>query len=38
MGLPGSRKTTLVNEIAPLLSTKRLNADEIRKEVSDWDF
>ena len=38
MGLPGSGKTTLANEIAPLLSAKRLNADEVRKEANDWDF
>ena len=38
MGLPGSGKTTLANEIAPLLNAKRLNADEVRKEANDWDF
>ena len=38
MGLPGSGKTTLANEIAPLLKAKRLNADEVRKEANDWDF
>jgi len=38
MGLPGSGKTTLANELAPLLSAKRLNADEVRKEANDWDF
>ena len=38
MGLPGSGKTTLANELAPLLNAKRLNADEVRKEVNDWDF
>ena len=32
MGLPGSGKTTLANELAPLLNAKRLNADEVRKE------
>ena len=37
MGLPGSGKTTLANELAPLLDAKRLNADEVRKE-NDWDF
>jgi len=26
MGLPGSGKTTLANELAPLLNAKRLNA------------
>jgi len=38
MGLPGSGKTTLGEELAPLLSAKRLNADEVRKEANDWDF
>ena len=38
MGLPGSGKTTLANERAPLLKAKRLNADEVRKEANDWDF
>ena len=38
MGLPGSGKTTLANEIAPSINAKRLNADEVRKEANDWDF
>ena len=38
MGLPGAGKTTLADEIAPLLSAKRLNADEVRKAADDWDF
>ena len=38
MGLPGSGKTTLANELATLLKAKRLNADEVRKEANDWDF
>ena len=38
MGLPGSGKTTLANELAPLLNAKRVNADEIRKAANDWDF
>ena len=38
MGLPGSGKTTLARELAPLLNAKRLNADEVRKEANDWDF
>ena len=38
MGLPGAGKTTLANEMAPLLNAKRLNADEVRKEANDWDF
>ena len=38
MGLPGSGKTTLANELAALLNAKRLNADEVRKAANDWDF
>ena len=38
MGLPGAGKTTLANELAPMLDAKRLNADEIRKAANDWDF
>ena len=38
MGLPGSGKTTLANELGPILNAKRLNADEVRKEANDWDF
>ena len=38
MGLPGAGKTTLANELAPLLKAKRINADEIRKAAEDWDF
>ena len=38
MGLPGAGKTTLANEMAPLLTAKRLNADEVRKAENDWDF
>ena len=38
MGLPGSGKTTLAEELAPLLNAKRLNADEVRKQANDWDF
>ena len=38
MGLPGSGKTTLANELAPLINAKRLNADQVRKEANDWDF
>ena len=38
MGLPGSGKTTLANELAPMLNAKRLNADEVRKDADDWDF
>ena len=38
MGLPGSGKTTLANELAKLIECKRLNADEVRKAANDWDF
>ena len=38
MGLPGSGKTTLANELGPLLNAERLNADEVRKKANDWDF
>ena len=38
MGLPGSGKTTLATELAPLLNAKRINADEVRKAAKDWDF
>ena len=38
MGLPGAGKTTLANELASLITSKRLNADEIRKAANDWDF
>ena len=38
MGLPGSGKTTLANELGPMLNAKRLNADEVRTKANDWDF
>jgi len=38
MGLPGAGKTTLANELAKIINSKRLNADEIRKTANDWDF
>ena len=38
MVLPGSGKTTLAEELGPMLNAKRLNADEVRKEANDWDF
>ncbi|MDA8538368.1 adenylyl-sulfate kinase [Candidatus Pelagibacter bacterium] len=38
MGLPGSGKTTLAEQLAPMLNAKRLNADKVRKEANDWDF
>ena len=38
MGLPGSGKTTLANELGPMLNAERLNADEVRTKANDWDF
>ena len=38
MGLPGAGKTTLANELATIIKSKRLNADEIRRAANDWDF
>ena len=38
MGLPGAGKTTLANELASIIQSKRLNADEIRRAANDWDF
>ena len=38
MGLPGAGKTTLADELAPMLNAKRLNADEVRKTANDWGF
>ena len=38
MGLPGSGKTTLAKLLAPMFNAIWLNADEVRKEASDWDF
>ena len=38
MGLPGSGKTTLASELAPLINAKRINADEVREASNDWDF
>ena len=38
MGLPGAGKTTLAEQLAPMLNAKRLNADEVRKAADDWDF
>ena len=38
MGLPGAGKTTLANEVAPVLKARRVSADEVRKAANDWDF
>ena len=37
MGLPGSGKTTLANELRPMLNAKRLSADEGWEEATAWD-
>jgi len=38
MGLPGSGKTTLAENLVPLVEAKWLNADAVRKTANDWDF
>lgn len=38
MGLPGSGKTTLANDLSKKLNCNIYNADEIRKKYNDWDF
>jgi adenylylsulfate kinase len=40
MGLPGSGKTTLANELVNRLGSRCmwLNADAIREQYNDWDF
>ena len=40
MGLPGSGKTTLSEQLAEKLDGQigRLNADVVRKNFDDWDF
>lgn len=42
MGLPGSGKTTLANDLYWLLNNNYksywLNADAVRKKFDDWDF
>lgn len=38
MGLPGSGKTTLANQIAPKLNAANFDGDVIRKIFNDWDF
>ena len=43
MGLPGSGKTTLAEELKRKLakagkSYVHFNADEVRKKYNDWDF
>ena len=34
MGLPGAGKTTLAQELAPLLNSVVFNADEVRKNIN----
>ena len=38
MGLPGAGKTTLASELVPLLNSKWLNNDKVRKAANDLDF
>jgi len=38
MGLPGSGKTTLAKQLAPMFNAVWLNADQVRKDSDDWDF
>ena len=39
MGLPGSGKTTLAQQLTKLLpSTEWFNADDVRRRYDDWDF
>lgn len=38
MGLPGSGKTTLAEELHRLTKFPHINADKVRKEYDDWDF
>ena len=37
-GLPGSGKTTIAKVLTPMFNAIHLNADEVRKELNDWDF
>jgi len=38
MGLPGSGKTTLARQLAPMLNAVWFNADQVRNDSDDWDF
>ena len=38
MGLPGSGKTTLSENLTKELKVKHFNADKIREQFNDWDF
>lgn len=38
MGLPGSGKTTLAEELHRLTKFPHINADKARKKYNDWDF
>ena len=37
-GLSGSGKSTLAEPLARTIDAVWLNADEVRKEMDDWDF
>ena len=37
-GLPGSGKTTISRILKEMFNAIHLNADEVRKELNDWDF
>ena len=38
MVLPGAGKTTLASVLVPLIKTKCINADQVRKAENDCDF
>ena len=38
MGLPGSGKTTYAKKLSKLFGCPHINADDVRKDVNDWDF
>jgi adenylylsulfate kinase len=37
-GLSGSGKSTLANPLSEMMDAVWLNADEVRREMNDWDF
>ena len=38
MGLPGSGKTTLAQELKKKLNATWINADKVRKKYNNWNF